>query len=279
MTKGLLLAAAVTASASALPDDNTYKQLIEDQSASIVTVKFVMNVSMGGAGGGMDREIPVEIDGLVVSEDGLIMIPGAPMDMANQMRRQFRGRGGRGGRGGNMGDMEIEATPTDIRVVMGEDFDEYDAVLAAKDSSLQLAFVMLEDTEGLNLKPIKFDKSADPKLGEELIGLARLGEEYDYAPYFGTFQVTGYVTQPRKMWCISSQFFSPGIPVFNHNGAFVGIMSDGTTGGGDRGPGGAMGNGMSNGHPFLVPAKQVAPTIQQAHERGKEVVSGDSPTG
>ena len=237
-----------------------------------------MNVSMGGAGGGMDREVPVEIDGIVVSKDGLIMIPGAPMDMANQMRRQFRGRG-RGGRGGNMDDLEIEAAPTDIRVVMGEDFDEHDAVLAAKDSSLQLAFVMIEDAEGLDLKPIKFDKSADPKLGEELVGLARLGEEFDYAPYFGSVQVTGYVTQPRKMWCISSQLFAPGIPVFNHNGAFIGIMSDGTTGGDDRGAGGGGMNGRMSGHPFIIPAKQVAPTIKQAHSRGKEVITGESPAG
>ena len=31
-----------------------------------------------------------------------------------------------------MDDFEVEATPTDIRVVMGEDLDEHDAILAAK---------------------------------------------------------------------------------------------------------------------------------------------------
>jgi hypothetical protein len=275
-TAFLALATATSAGAGSTNDDNAYQQLIDDHAGSIVTVKFVMNVSMGGGGGGMDREIPVEIDGIVVSEDGLIMIPGAPMDMANQMRRQMRGRrGGRGGGGGGgMADMEIEAAPTDIRVVMGEDFDEHDAVLAAKDSTLQLAFVMLEDVEGLDLQPLKLDSPGEPAIGEELLALARLSEQYDYAPYFAKVQVTGSVNQPRRMWCISTQLFSPGLPVFNHAGLFIGIMGDGTSGGDDPGMGGMMGGGQS-GYPFLVPVKQVAPIVKQAHERGKELVTGE----
>lgn len=275
----LAMTAAVTTGANALDDDNPYKQLLDDRSTSIVTVKFVMNVTMGGGGGGMDREIPVEIDGIVVSEDGLIMIPGGPMDMANQMRRQFRGRG-RGGRGGGgMDDIEIEASPTDIRVVMGDDFDEHNAVLAAKDSTLNLAFVMLEDTKDLEIAPIKFDKNAKPQIGDELLGLHRLTEEYDYAPYFGTARVTGHVSQPRPMWCISAPMFSPGVPVFTHTGAFVGIMSDGTTGGETGGPGPMGGGGGRGGYPFLVPAKQLAPVVKQAHERGKELLSEQKSTG
>ncbi len=96
ITALLALCAAITSTAGAASEDNPYKQTLNDRSDSIVVVKFVMNVTMGGGGGGMDREIPVEIGGLVVSDDGLIMIPGAPMDLANQMRRQMRGR--RGGR-------------------------------------------------------------------------------------------------------------------------------------------------------------------------------------
>ena len=249
--------------------DDSYQSLIDTRSESIVTVKFVMNVSMGG-GGGMDREIPIEIGGLLVSEDGLIMIPGGPMDLANQMRRQMRGRrGGRGGGGGGgMADMEIEATPSDIRVVMGEDFDEYDAVLAAKDSTLQLAFVMLEDASELELTPLELAPTTDPRIGEELLTLARLGEEYDYAPYFAKVQVTGRVDQPRRMWCIGTQMFSPGLPVFSSAGVFVGIMGNGVSGGDDQG----MMGGQS-AFPFLVPVKQIAPIVKQALDRGRELLA------
>ena len=171
--------------------------------------------------------------------------------------------------------MEIEASPTDIRVVMGEDFDEYDAVLAAKDSTLQLAFVMLEDTEGLDLVPLRLDATDEPVIGEELLALARLNEQYDYAPYFATVRITGSVSQPRRMWCISTQLFSPGIPVFNQVGTFIGIMGDGTSGGDDGGMAGMMGG--AGGYPFLIPIKQVAPIVRQAHERGKELVTGEGP--
>lgn len=268
----LCLCAASAATTPASAEDNPYRSILADHADSVVTVKFVMNVTMGGGGGGMDREIPVEIDGLVVSEDGLIMIPGAPMDMANQMRRQMRGRGrGRGGMG--MEDMEIEASPTDIRVVMGEDLEEYDAVLAAKDGALQLAFVMLEDPEGLELSPLKLDSTTRPEIGEELVAVARLSENHDFAPYIAPVLVSGRVYQPRDMWSISTQLFSPGLPLFNHAGEFIGIMSDGTSGGDEVG---GMG-GAQSGHPFVVPVRQLAPIIGQALERGRGMTgAGDA---
>ena len=174
-----------------------------------------------------------------------------------------------------MEDMEIEAAPTDIRVVIGDDFEEHDAVLAAKDASLQVAFVMLEDVKDLKLKPLKLTATEEPMIGEELIALARLSESFDYAPYFGTVQVTGRVNQPRDMWCISTQLFSPGVPVFSHSGTFIGIMSDGTSGSDN---GGMMGARQPS-YPFLVPVKQVAPIAKQAHDRGREVISGGNDAG
>ena len=72
------------------------------------------------------------------------------------------------------------------------------------------------------------------------------------------------------MWCIATQMFSPGLPVFSTAGVFVGIMGDGISGGGDQGM-----MSEQSGFPFLIPSKQIAPIVKQAHERGKELVAGD----
>ena len=33
--------------------------------------------------------------------------------------------------------------------------------------------------------------------------------------------------------------------------------------------------GEQGGFPFLVPSKQIAPIVKQAHERGKAIVAGE----
>ena len=92
-----------------------------------------------------------------------------------------------------------------------------------------------------------------------------------------TGSVTGSASAPGlPVFTVTAQPASasaPGLPVFNHAGAFIGIMGDGTSGGDDAGMGGMMGG--QSGYPFLIPVKQVAPIVKQAHERGKAIVTGE----
>ena len=255
-------------------DADEYREILDDRAQSIVKVRLIMNVSMGG----QDREIPMEAAGVVLSEDGLVMVPGSALEMDMGMGGMGgRGRGGRGrgggGGGGGGGMPEIDASPVDIRVMIGDDFEEYEAVVAAKDPATGLSFLMIRDTEDLKLKPVDFSKTDDAAIGEDLVGVARLGESNDFAPYFGRVQVTGKVEQPRVMWCISGNFArSAGLPLFNHDNELIGIIA--RQSGGEGGMRGMMRGGGGNTQGFLVPASQVEAVVKMAHERGRQLISG-----
>ncbi len=73
---------------AAFADGDDYKEILEDRSESIVKVKLVMNMSMGG----QDREIPMEAPGVILSKDGLVMVPGSALELELNMGGG-RGRG------------------------------------------------------------------------------------------------------------------------------------------------------------------------------------------
>jgi hypothetical protein len=247
----------------------TDAEFLEKVSPSIVTVKFILNVTMGG-GGGMQQEVPVEIAGVLLDESGLVMMPADALDMANRMRRNMRGRrGGRGGGGGGMGDMDIDAEASDMTIILGGEYDEHEAVLVAKDSNLSLAFLQLKDASVAKGRPaITFAKDAAPKVGQELRSVTRFGEGFDFAPYFGKTQITGVVEQPRMMWSVQGRFNALGLPLFDSEGNAVGVMSTQE----DPMGGGGMGMGMgAGGMVFVMPASDVAAALEQARTRAAEM--------
>ena len=265
-----LLAAAPLTAAPAMAADSD-AEFLKKVSPSIVTVKFILNVTMGG-GGGMQQEVPVEIAGVLLDESGLVMMPADALDMANRMRRNMRGRrGGRGGGGGGgMGDMDIDAEASDMTVILGGEYEEHEAVLVAKDSNLSLAFLQLKDASVAKGRPaITFAKDATPTVGQELRSVTRFGEGFDFAPYFGKTQITGVVEQPRMMWSVQGRFNALGLPLFDSEGNAVGVMS---TQEDPMGGGGGMGMGMgAGGMVFVMPASDVAAALEQARSRAAEM--------
>ena len=184
-------------------------------------------------------------------------------------------------------DMEIETVPMDIRVMIGGDFQEHDAELVAKDSSLGLAFVQIQDPSALSgIEPITFTTPQRLRVGEELFGINRLGEAYDNEAYVGWTRLAGKVEQPRTMWAIGSGYGARGLPLFNLYGQAVGVLSaqredteEGRGGGGGRGGRGGMGMGMMGGgggaeRVFLIPATDVNAVIEQARKKATEMMGG-----
>jgi hypothetical protein len=237
------LAAVLAASlAPASAADTPHARLIESRSPTVVTVKAALKINGSFMGRTIDQEREMTTVGVVVDASGFVMIPASAVSV------------GRFGRmmGGEQPDIKV--TPTNLRVIFAGDEKEYEAILGATDSKLGLAFVLIRDLQGRPTTCIDFSKTAEPKVGETLYAITRLGQGFDYAPVCQEARVVGQVTKPRTMWVLQGPGADVPHPLYNADGAVTGIVVT-QEGVGDEG---------SASRPFLLPLKIATGTIDRA---------------
>lgn len=268
--KYTVLAAMAAAFLFALPspiqagDDGVlYRSILEEKAGSIATVKLILKVKISFMGQGQEMENETEVPGVVVDEKGLIMIAGGALDPSLPI---------------NNDQIDVKVTPIGVKVIFVDEDEEYDAVIAAKDTNLSLAFIQVKDLAGKTVAPVSFADSAKVAVGQELIGVSRFQKGFDYAAYFGTIRVAGEVFSPRPLFAIDGGFDGLGLPLFNADGKVAGVlaMQEGSegAGGGDGGPMGMLLDlaGGPGGNVFLLPADTVRVTIEQAKLKAEEAL-------
>jgi hypothetical protein len=203
---GALLVAFACATPASAADD-ARAALIASKSPTTVSVKITAKITGSFRGGGaVDQEQNLTSSGVVVDAAGLVMVPSNAVS--------FRSRPG----------MDIKVTPTSIRVIFPGDETEYDAILGAVDSKLGLAYLLIRDLKGRKADPFDMSRTTDPKVGDTLYAVTRLGQGFDYAPVCQTANVVGQVTKPRAMWVIDGEAPEAGHPLYTADGAVAGIM-------------------------------------------------------
>jgi hypothetical protein len=225
----LVVLAALATAGGAIADDVWSKRL-EEKSRSVVSVKYVLKFQ-GGQG---DRESNRMATGVVVDPSGVVMMP------------LWSSRFGRG---------PSKTVPTNIRVLFDGDEKEYPAVVGATDGKIGIGFVILKDLAGKSIPSVDFSAGAEPALGDELYGVSRLDQGFDYAPHLSVVRVVGQVTKPRPMWIYQGPA-SVAHPLYAFDGKVAGlvILQGGVT----------EEQGFSPDRPFLLPAKAALVTIGQA---------------
>jgi len=247
-----------------------WDKMVAQKSGSIVTVKLVLEMEISFGGQTQEEETRSEVRGVVVSEDGLIMMAAGPLSGPDDLPMG--------------GQMDIRITPLDMTVVFGNEEKEYDASLVATDAKLDLAFIKVRDLGDRKPAAIDFSSSVKPNLGDRLFSVSRMGKGFDYAPYFSLARVNGSIKKPRRAFMFSGGG-SMGLPIFSEAGEVVGVIStiesadDDDDGGGGGGFGGigrmlrgltSGGGGLGSGR-FILPAKTVKGVIQQAAKRAVEL--------
>ncbi|MHC5038242.1 MAG: hypothetical protein ACYTHM_13080, partial [Planctomycetota bacterium] len=184
-----------------------YAEILKAKSPTVVTVKFVnkIRVSMMGMGQ-QEQEQNQEATGMMVDPTGLVMISNSDLT---------------GGVGGMIRGLNMKSTPSKFKVVFPGDEKEYDAILGAKDSKLNLAFVRIKDLAGKQVKCLDLANVATAEVGQELVGVDRFGKGFDYAPFFGRALVTGEIKQPRHMFSLTGGFAGEGLALYNKEGKAV----------------------------------------------------------
>ena len=231
-------------SARAEGEAETFRGIMEKQAPTIVTVKFVLKLHLQMGVQEQDREVNREVSGVMVTPDGLVMISNSTLSMGRANDPRVR----------------LTSTPTDFKVLFEGDDEEYEAVLGATDSRLDLAFVAMKDPKARAVVPVAFDTTSQVQIGQTVVGVSRFSRGFDYAPFMGTLLVTGKVAKPRKMYAISGSFNQVGMVLYNLSGTAVGVLSlQEAASGGGRGV-------------FLLPAEIVKATVDQAAKSAQEVL-------
>ena len=135
-----LLAALCVGSAQA--DESNAWTAIREKAVSVVSIKFVLNIQCSMGGRSLDHEVNREVRGVIIDETGLILTANSHFDAIRMIGipRRFRSQ------------VDIKSTPSDIRVLFGNEEDEFEAALVARDTNLDLAFLQILDLKDRKVK-------------------------------------------------------------------------------------------------------------------------------
>jgi hypothetical protein len=247
---GLLLLAAPVVAAD---DDAAIDALFKDRAPAIVSVKFVLAITFSMGGESQKHEQNAEARGVMIDSSGLVMLANNHFSaQLPAMMRRARGA-------------SVESAPSKVKILFGNEAKEHDAVIVARDSNLNLAFVQVLDLEKREVGCVDLSKPAEVKIGAGLLGITRMGRGFDCAPQFGRVLITGRVEKPRPMWAVATNFNGLGLPVFDSSGGVVGVLAaqEGSEG---------VDDGGGNEGVFLLPLGAIQGSIDQARKLAPEKV-------
>ncbi len=196
----MMVALALAFNASA-DDAVNYETLVRTAADSTVTVKFVMKIK--GAQGEAENE--TEAPGIMIADDGLELCANSQMG------------------GGPMVRPGMSATPSEIKILIGDDNQGLDARLMARDSELDLCWLKIKEPGTRKFAAVNSVKQAGKGLGQPICALVRLGKYFDRAVVVREAKVGGLVGKPRSLIAPSPTFGEAGLPVYNAKGEFVGM--------------------------------------------------------
>ncbi|MBI5865313.1 MAG: trypsin-like peptidase domain-containing protein [Planctomycetes bacterium] len=198
----LMLAGMVLGSARASAGDEAdYEKLVSEKSPAVVTVKFVMKIK--GAQG--EAESEGETSGVMIEAEGIVLCSNSQLG------------------GGPMVRQGVSATPTEIKVLIGDDTQGIDARLIARDSELDLSWLRSKEPGDKKFAHVDLAAKTTPRPGDRIYSLVRLGKFFDRAISVRESRLGGVAKKPRQLLIPSPSLGDLGLPVFSASGEFVGL--------------------------------------------------------
>jgi len=116
--------------------------------------------------------------------------------------------------------------PEDITVKFGEN-KKFKATFLGKDEETNLAFLIINEPKGLP-KPINFNSDPQLKIGQSVLLVERLSENYDFEPIVNSEYINSIIKKPRKKLLINSNLnvLSNGGLVLDNNGNAIGVIQN-----------------------------------------------------
>ncbi len=184
--------------APAAAEPVSFKSLVEQRGNTLVTVKFILK--------GAEGEQEDEATGVLISGDGLVLSSNFAF--------------GGGPFGGS-------STPTDIKVLVGEDTQGADAKFIARDTELGLAWIKIDKAPSTPYAFVDFAQNAEVGVGDAIMSVQKMGKFFGLATTVSEGHVGAVVTKPRTL-IIPTIGMAGGelaVPAYNTAGKVVGVST------------------------------------------------------
>jgi S1-C subfamily serine protease len=174
-------------------------KLNEKVGPAIVTVKFILKG---------EQDIESEALGVMVDGSGLVLL-------ANEAFQ------------GPFGPFGPAQSPSELKVLVGDDNTGVDAKVFARDSELGLAWVKIDTAPEKPYATVEFAADAKPVLGDSIYCVTLMGKFFDRAPSVHEARINAITKKPRTLLIPSIGFAGTeqGLPVFDSQGRAVGVTT------------------------------------------------------
>lgn len=206
--KRLMMTAAaalfVSLAAPSLAQDSSaaaYEKLVTQRAAANVNVKFILKAE------GQEQES--EIPGVMIEKSGLVLA--STMGMG-EMDSRFGG---------------VAITPTEIKVLIGEDTQGVEAKMIARDSDLALGWFQIDKPDEKGYSFLDFAEGSPAVGGDTLMVVSQMGKFFHRANIVTEGKVACVTSKPRKLLIPSISLVAAdfGVPVFDSQSRPVGIFT------------------------------------------------------
>jgi hypothetical protein len=193
------------------------RQLAKDDGAAIVNVQIIISQQTSYGGSNSENEAQIETSGTVIDQDGLTIVPLSAVDPSQMLKRFMSNEMGN--------QMNMNSRVKDIKLIVNKKI-EIPATVVLRDDDLNIAYLRPIKKQATPFKAIDLDQTAEPRLLDRVCVLARMGRVGDREISVMTGEIQAIVNKPRKFYVPSSELASGGlgVPIFDQNGKFIGIV-------------------------------------------------------
>ncbi len=224
-----------------------WRTLLDEQSDSVTWVSVTVRIEVSTGGRSFPpSERKLEALGTVLAPDGLIVLSLNEVDPTDTILSRMRSPG------------DINVNYTEV-LILRPDGSEIEADFLLKDEDLDLAFIKprkkaLEENSSLSFKNVAYDSTKIPSIQilDEVVSLGKLGRNLYRKSTLQRGWVNAVINKPRDYYVVEN--VTPGTPVFDKSGRWLGITAFRKEGGKPSGV-------------ITVPAKDVMEIAQQVRER------------
>ena len=224
-----------------------WRSLLDKQSESVTWVSVTVRIEVSAGGRSFPpSERKLEALGTVLAKDGLTVLSLNEVDPSDSILSRMRSPG------------DINVNYTEV-LILRPDGSEIEADFLLKDEDLDLAFIKPinagQSLDNPNLfKNVFYQESETPEIQvlDEVVSLGKLGRNLYRKSTLQRGWVNAVITKPRDYYVVEN--VTPGTPVFDSQGKWVGITAFRKEGGKPSGV-------------ITVPAKDVMEIAEQVRQR------------